>query len=147
MIARNFGNHIGSDGSDPGKRITDTGYPSSSWGENIYFSTSPANQGAINFWMGSAGHRANMLSASFREVGIAVGYGPNTTYKNYWTVVFTDGKGRQCPPPTTTTPTILFDAIYRLEGGAISAPSAGRDPRDDRLRVFVRGTDGALWYR
>jgi uncharacterized protein YkwD len=41
------------------------------YGENIAYGFSSA-QAVMNAWMNSAGHRANILSTSFREIGVAV---------------------------------------------------------------------------
>lgn len=51
-------------------------------GENIaYGQTTP--QIVMNSWMNSSGHRANILNASFTQIG--VGYSPDG---NYWTQMF-----------------------------------------------------------
>lgn len=71
MAAYNYFSHYGRDGSTPGSRITAAGYKWSSYGENIakgYASW----QDAIRGWMNSPGHRANMLNARFKEIGLGV---------------------------------------------------------------------------
>jgi uncharacterized protein YkwD len=51
-------------------------------GENIaYGYTTP--QAVVNGWMNSSGHRANILSASYTQIG--VGY---VAQGNYWTQMF-----------------------------------------------------------
>ena len=43
-------------------------------------------------WMGSAGHRANILNCSFRDIGVGYTYLANDTgqvnYHHYWTQDF-----------------------------------------------------------
>jgi uncharacterized protein YkwD len=73
MAEGSFMSHAGSDGSNPGQRIQAAGYTSSTWGENIAI-WYPSAQAVMDAWMNSPGHRANILNASFREIGIGVAY-------------------------------------------------------------------------
>ena len=61
---------------------TFSGYSFWKYGENIYWGsgTSASPDSAHKWWMNSAGHKANILSRDFREVGIGVRTG---TYKGY----------------------------------------------------------------
>ena len=66
----------------PFKMMKDFGITYRSAGENIARGqTSP--QAVVNAWMNSSGHRANILSASFTQIG--VGY---VADGNYWTQMF-----------------------------------------------------------
>ncbi len=49
-------------------------------GENIFWGSSSA-QSAMNAWIGSPGHNANMLNGSFKRVGIG-------NYNTYWGQIF-----------------------------------------------------------
>jgi len=42
----------------------------------------------FNAWMNSEGHRANILSDKFTDIGISLYYDPNSTYKYYWVQMF-----------------------------------------------------------
>lgn len=80
MLATDTFSHTGSGGSSPTQRIKAAGYTlSGSWatGENVAWATtrSPAgyNDEVLllhNNLMNSSGHRANLLNANFREVGL-----------------------------------------------------------------------------
>jgi Ca2+-binding RTX toxin-like protein len=80
MLATDTFSHTGSGGSSPGERMEDAGYGFSgswSWGENIAWSTTGAPDGfqdevleLHNNLMNSSGHRANILSSGFREIGL-----------------------------------------------------------------------------
>jgi uncharacterized protein YkwD len=76
MAARGFFEHDSPDGSAFWKRV-ERYYPSrgsSYWsvGENLaYGSPSLSAGGAVRAWMDSPGHRANLLSSTWREVGLA----------------------------------------------------------------------------
>lgn len=63
--------HTGSDGSNAGQRITRQGYRWSSWGENIAGGYATW-QAAIRGWMGSPGHRRNLLNPAYRHMGLGV---------------------------------------------------------------------------
>ncbi|MFD7630989.1 CAP domain-containing protein [Streptomyces sp. NPDC059851] len=82
MAAHANMSHTGSDGSDPGQRITRAGYAWSTYGENVaYGYSTPA--AVMEGWMNSPGHKRNILNCSFKEIGI--GYAqPN----HYWTQDF-----------------------------------------------------------
>lgn len=47
----------------------------------------------MNSWMNSEGHRANILSSDFTQVGIACYYDPNTSYKYHWVQLFINEHG------------------------------------------------------
>jgi uncharacterized protein YkwD len=76
MAVRGFFDHDSPDGSAFWKRV-ERYYPSrgaSYWsvGENLaYGSPSLSAGGAVRAWMQSPGHRANLLSSAWREVGLA----------------------------------------------------------------------------
>ena len=101
MATNNCFSHYGClDGSSPWQRIADCGYQMTTGGENIAagFST-PAS--VVQGWMGSEGHRANILNPNFREIGVGYAYNQNSTYGHYWT----QDMGARSSQPATATPT------------------------------------------
>jgi uncharacterized protein YkwD len=75
MASRGFFAHESPDGSSFWKRVErfypSRGYGYWSAGENLaYGSPSMSADGAVRAWMGSPGHRANILSTSWTEIGI-----------------------------------------------------------------------------
>lgn len=72
-------------------QVEEHGYAWRAWGENIAagYATPEA---VVNGWINSPGHRANMLSDNFQEMGIGYAYLANDTggvnYRHYWTQVF-----------------------------------------------------------
>jgi hypothetical protein len=69
-------------------RIVNAGYLNYELlGENIAGGQSTASA-AVSAWMGSAGHRANMLNPGFREAGGGYAYSASATYHHYWTMDF-----------------------------------------------------------
>jgi uncharacterized protein YkwD len=81
MHERSFFSHTNPDGDGPRQRADRAGYSGSRWGENIAWGyTTPA--AVVNGWMNSDGHCANIMRASFTELG--VGYYDG----NLWTLSF-----------------------------------------------------------
>ena len=67
-----------------GDRIARAGGGFSRWGENVAAGYGSASS-VIDAWMGSSGHRANILNPGFTHVGVAVAYSASGT--PYWTMV------------------------------------------------------------
>jgi uncharacterized protein YkwD len=74
--------HTGSDGSDPGQRITAAGYSWSAYGENVAFGYSTPEE-VMAGWMSSPGHKRNILDCGFKEIGVGLAQ-PGS----YWTQDF-----------------------------------------------------------
>ncbi len=92
--------HTDSLGRSPNQRARDCGYPSY-MGENVAYGF-PGAQAVLNAWMGSSGHKANMLSNTWSYIGIG-------EYQARWTLDFgTIDDTASAPPPASTpsaTPT------------------------------------------
>jgi uncharacterized protein YkwD len=91
MANLDFFSHTGQDGSSAGDRAIAAGYESSFVGENIGagYST-PAT--AVQGWINSPGHRANLLNASYTQLGVGYVFlaedTGNANWNHYWTQVF-----------------------------------------------------------
>lgn len=66
-------------------RLNAVGYRWSSYGENLAFGQRNPSD-AMQSWMGSSGHRANILNSGFTEVGI--GYATDSSGRPYYAQVF-----------------------------------------------------------
>ncbi|WP_310727382.1 CAP domain-containing protein [Streptomyces sp. N2A] len=82
MAAHRNMSHTGSDGSDPGQRITRAGYNWSAYGENVAYGYS-SPESVMKGWMNSPGHKRNILDCSFKELGVGLAQ-PG----DYWTQDF-----------------------------------------------------------
>ncbi|WP_229324649.1 CAP domain-containing protein [Streptomyces sp. UNOC14_S4] len=82
MARNNFLGHVGSDGSDFGRRFRDAGVQSSSGAENA--ATGSDVRGTMDMWMRSEGHRNNILGRDFRRFGAAFAPGSG----GRWTQTF-----------------------------------------------------------
>jgi uncharacterized protein YkwD len=70
MADNNYFSHTSRDGRTVVQRIEAAGYTSwTAWGENIAWGQQDW-RAAIASWNGSPGHRANMLSRNFKEIGL-----------------------------------------------------------------------------
>ncbi|PLS84048.1 MAG: hypothetical protein CYG60_20025 [Actinobacteria bacterium] len=80
MLKRGFYEHVTPEGMDPGQRISRTGYPYATYGENNNrvwgdFAGEPSRQElreAVESWMDSPGHRKTLLNPALREVGFGI---------------------------------------------------------------------------
>ena len=69
----------------PKDRLAAVGYNWQAYAENVaYGQGNPAS--AISSWMGSSGHRANILNPGLTEIGTAVANGSDG--RPYWVQVF-----------------------------------------------------------
>jgi len=81
MVAKKYFSHTSADGRTFSQRISAAGYLTGaraySLGENIAWGSGSLGtpQRIVTGWMNSAGHRANILNASFRDSGIGVAAG------------------------------------------------------------------------
>jgi uncharacterized protein YkwD len=88
MASKNYFSHTLAGGVTWSQNIANHGYTySTTTAENIAAGSATASQ-TFTQWKNSAGHRANMLSASFRAIGIGRAYSAASTYKWYWTTTF-----------------------------------------------------------
>jgi uncharacterized protein YkwD len=85
MAKRDYFEHESPEGKDFEYRENKAGYKGMSGGENIAVGQTSA-QKVMSDWMGSPGHRRNILDCSYDSIG--VGYTPNG---NYWTQNFGGG--------------------------------------------------------
>ena len=73
------------DGKTFGDRIKATGYEYAAAAENIA-KGQPTPKEAVESWMGSPPHKANLLNGEYTEVGLAVA--KNDAGERYWVQVF-----------------------------------------------------------
>lgn len=87
MANANFMGHTGSNGSDPGDRISATGYEFNAWAENV--AAGQKNIDAVmSAWMESPGHCKNIMNATVTQLGASFVENPDSRYGIYWTQVF-----------------------------------------------------------
>jgi uncharacterized protein YkwD len=90
MICNDYLSHIGLDGSTPEDRVREAGFSASLVLENLYalhpaFGGNP--QSAMDWWMGDADSRDDLLNADTTEVGIAYVTSDESLLGGYFVVV------------------------------------------------------------
>lgn len=90
MIRNDFASHTGSDGFSSAQRALAAGYRPYGWGsayvgENIAAGMHTAAE-AVQAWLNSPPHRANLLRPEYREIGVGVNKGGR--YGTYFTQNF-----------------------------------------------------------
>lgn len=85
MAAEDYFSHTSKDGSTFSDRIRAAGYAGGTIGENIAAGQATASA-VMQSWMGSAGHKANILNCAFTSLG--VGHATGGSYGHYWTQDF-----------------------------------------------------------
>jgi uncharacterized protein YkwD len=84
MDARGYFSHDDPDGKNPFRRLDDANIPYSTAGENIALGYETPEE-AMEGWMNSPGHRANILSSQFTRLGVGVHRGDGGPW---WTQMF-----------------------------------------------------------
>jgi uncharacterized protein YkwD len=80
MVANGYFDHTSLDGRSFADRARDAGYDGSPRGENIA-AGQPTPEDVMDAWMGSDGHRANILAAESDEIGVGL-------HELHWVQVF-----------------------------------------------------------
>ena len=80
MVAQGYFDHRSRDGRSFADRARDAGYAASPRGENIAAGQRTAPQ-VMDSWMGSSGHRMNILASGSNEIGVG-------RTENHWVQVF-----------------------------------------------------------
>lgn len=98
LFAKQYFEHLSPTGAGPSDLAKQAGYDYAVVGENLALGNFEDDQVLVQAWMDSPGHRANILSVSYREIGIAVGQGIYEGHRT-WIAVQEFGKPRSACPP------------------------------------------------
>jgi uncharacterized protein YkwD len=100
MVAKGYFDHTSPSGSTMVDRILAASYvrPDQGWllGENLEWGTGSmaTPRGALDAWMNSPGHRANILKRGYRHMGIGIELGTPTGRGNGVTITVDFGARR-----------------------------------------------------
>lgn len=97
--------HEGSDGSTPAQRVARQDYHYLKTGENVAFGQ-PTVKDVMRSWMNSPGHRENILTPDFAEIGVA--RVADAKGEPYWCAVFGN------PMPMLDPTQAATDVVKRL---------------------------------
>jgi uncharacterized protein YkwD len=89
MAVRHYFEHRDPDGRTPADRVQAAGYQSQRVGENIAFGSLTV-KAAIDGWLASPGHCANLMDLRFTEMGIAFAQGRGKANGIYWVQLFAE---------------------------------------------------------
>ena len=87
MAQKNYFSHDGRDGSNPAQRVERAGYKYRTTGENIAAGMTTA-ESAVEGWIKSPPHCANLMSAAYTEMGVAFAINPKSELGVYWAQAF-----------------------------------------------------------
>jgi uncharacterized protein YkwD len=88
LATHHYFSHVEHNGSTPADRITRAGYAWSRVGENIASGQRTAPE-AVQSWLDSPGHCANIMNPTFTEMGAAYAINPDSDNRTaYWTQEF-----------------------------------------------------------
>jgi hypothetical protein len=135
MAARDYWSHNTPDGKTPWAFITKTGYHYQKAGENLAYGFSNAED-TITGWMNSTEHRANILNASYSEVGFGVVDVPNYNHSGPETLVV----AMYARPATASTAAANVDSPFEQKAPVTSEPAAQHVAR---VQLLAGGT--ASW--
>ena len=134
--------HDSEDGRSPWDRITAAGYAYSTAAENIAAGyATPAE--VVTAWMNSAGHRANILGASSRELGVGYAYEADDVYPgpygyhHYWVQDFGSRGG--------VYPVVIDDEAFSTDQAEVELYIYGSGWATEMMVSEDSGFDGAGW--
>lgn len=128
--------HVGTDGSTFDQRIREAGYTGYTYlAENIAagFATPAA---VMAGWMGSPGHRANILNANLREIGASYVLG-SAGYRHFWTQDF-GARG-------TVFPVVVDREAFATASATVSLSIYGSGWATEMQVSNDPGFEGAVW--
>lgn len=163
MDATNTFSHTGAGGSSAGARMASAGYDARGWGENIAYiggsraevlDKSDVEQLHTNL-MNSTGHRANLLKATYKEVGIGLDQGDHNGYKAIFVTqnfgipsaseaAENDKYGTSTQPQPTPDPTPAPDNSTVISGTSNSEKIYGTIGNDT---IDAKGGNDAIYGR
>ncbi len=92
MASHHTLDHRGADGSEPGERLSRTGYRWQAMGENIA-AGQPNADAVVAAWLESPEHCMNIMAPQFTEMGVAFEPTPAEQPAIYWAQVFAAPEG------------------------------------------------------
>ena len=132
--------HIGSDGSDGGRRMLAAGYHWQQWGEITGWGFAGDVSQMMAWWLASPAHRPYLLDGAMRDVGVGYVAAPGSPWGHYWTVDF----GRRDEPDPPPVPEPPPPAPPRPYASYVPVVAGGTQPVGIDLLPYLRG-DGRAY--
>lgn len=148
MVDRRFFDHTSPSGENLQQRLAGYLFGADGWsiGENIAWGEGPTATPAVivGGWMHSAGHRANILSSEFREIGIGIVSGTPTGSAPASSATYTtdfgarDGASVSITGPASAPARGGPKASAGAASAAVTTADAPRAPRPQRISAAGR---------
>ncbi len=107
MFAQQYFAHVGPQGESAVTVASSVGYSYLALGENLALGVYAGDAGVVNAWMGSSGHRANILDIHYTQIGVAVREGV-LQGQSTWIAVQVFGRpSSDCPAPDANLQTSI----------------------------------------
>lgn len=132
--------HVAPDGTTVSKLVGDQGYEYIKIGENLALGDFASNADVVTAWMNSPGHRANILDAQFKEIGIGIAYG---TYHGRTVYVAVQHFGR----PQAACPKVDANLKAQVESGQAKLTQDANRLQQEKKDIdqgIAIGTDESL---
>ena len=151
MVEKGYFSHTQPDGRNVFAILTEQGITWYTAGEIIAWNNYPMDttvSAANRQWMGSAGHKAIIISTNYNYVGVGLAIDPDTG-KKVWTAVYLKGPDRTAARVTAYTPRISAGSTAATR--SVKLAWSGYDPRlqvlTSGLRSYAiqRRVDGGSW--
>ncbi len=114
MFAKEYFAHVSPDGIDAADLAERAGYEFIAIGENLALGNFENDEALVRAWMESPGHRANILSSKYQEIGVAVGKG-RFEGKTTWLAVQIFAKPLSaCPRPSSALKSAIESSEQQL---------------------------------
>ncbi|MCX6739004.1 MAG: CAP domain-containing protein [Candidatus Parcubacteria bacterium] len=140
MFEKQYFEHVSPAGKDAASLVTGTGYSYLWVGENLALGIFENEKDLVDAWMGSPGHRANILNGHYEEIGVAVDEG-QFNGKHVWLAVQEFGKpSSSCPFPE---PALKLEISQNQT--TIASSTAQANTLTDEMAKIESNGDNALY--
>jgi uncharacterized protein YkwD len=115
LLEKQYFDHVSPSGKGPQDLAEDAGYDYVSVGENLAMGNFANDQELLEAWMGSPGHRENILRKGFSEIGVAVAEGKYEGKKTWVAVQEFGAPLADCPQPDGKSKQIIEANSSKIE--------------------------------
>jgi uncharacterized protein YkwD len=114
MVAKQYFAHVSPSGSSAETVAEADGYDYIALGENLALGNFAGDAGVVAAWMGSPGHRANILDTHYTEIGVAAGQAIFDGQETWLAVQIFGRPASDCPAPSVAAKSSIDAAEAEL---------------------------------
>ncbi len=135
MFEKQYFAHVAPDGGSAETVAKTVGYDYIAIGENLALGNFNGDNGVVTAWMGSPGHRANILNVHYTEIGVAVRKGIFERQSTWIAVQIFGRPASDCPAPNADLKTAIDAGQVQLNQMErdLAARKAAIDAADPKL--------------